>query len=104
MLITKRDKIKNMLITKRDKILLKKAREIFGSIVKNAYIADRSYDGESKEAAGERLAQFKFKDDGKKVIDYDKIILVFTNNKAVEFTTNEAAWMEPVEAIEKEAL
>lgn len=93
-----------MLITKRDKVLLKKAQKIFGSIVKNAYIAIEGYEGESKEGRKERLRQYKFKDDNKEGIDYDRIVLVFANNKAIEFSTSEDAWMLPAKITEEEDL
>ena len=89
--------MKTKIETKRDKILLKKAKKIFGNIIKNAYVAMEAYEGISKEDIQKRLNYIKFKEDNKNSIDFDRIILVFTNNKAVMFTTSEWAWIEEVD-------
>lgn len=80
--------------TRYDKILTKMAHNIFGDIVKAAYVTTWDIDSKLEEVV-ERLDKCEFKCVGSNKIDYgaETIWIEFTNGKCVEFSNSEWAFI-----------
>ena len=85
----------SQLLLKRDSALTKKAKDIFGAIVKDAYLIVDIYDNrvdpkEVTESLRNKRDKFVSKENR---IDYDGdvIVITFINNRSVFFTNSEWA-------------